>query len=33
MTIRRVDHDNTGHAKWVFVDWTLGTTCNYRCSY
>jgi len=29
----RVDHQNTDHAKWVLVDWTLGTTCNFRCSY
>jgi Radical SAM superfamily len=33
MSMQRIDHDNPDHAKWVFVDWTLGTTCNYRCSY
>lgn len=33
MSVQRIDHDNADHAKWVLVDWTLGTTCNYRCSY
>lgn len=31
--LERVDHDCADHAKWVLVDWTLGTTCNFRCSY
>jgi hypothetical protein len=31
--LQRVDHDNTEHAKWVLVDWTLGTRCNFQCSY
>jgi hypothetical protein len=30
---QRVDHEDSKHAKWVLVDWTLGTTCNFRCSY
>jgi len=31
--LQRVDHDNPEHAKWLLVDWTLGTVCNYQCSY
>ena len=33
MNIQRVDHDNSDHAKWVLVDWTIGTICNFSCSY
>ena len=29
----RVDHQNPEHSKWVLVDWTLGTACNFQCSY
>jgi hypothetical protein len=33
LALQRVEHKSTECAKWVFVDWTLGTTCNFRCSY
>jgi hypothetical protein len=31
--LQRVDHQDPEHSKWVLVDWTLGTRCNFRCSY
>jgi hypothetical protein len=31
--VERLDHECPDHARWVLVDWTLGTACNFRCSY
>jgi hypothetical protein len=33
MNAARVDHENPKNAQWLFVDWTMGTACNYKCSY
>jgi hypothetical protein len=33
MRSQRVDHLDPEHSKWVLVDWTLGTSCNFQCSY
>ena len=31
--LQQVEHQDPEHSKWVLVDWTLGTFCNFRCSY
>ena len=29
----RLEHSNPTHADWFVVNWCLGSTCNYACSY
>jgi MoaA/NifB/PqqE/SkfB family radical SAM enzyme len=29
----RLEHANPDHADWFVVNWCLGNTCNYKCSY
>jgi MoaA/NifB/PqqE/SkfB family radical SAM enzyme len=29
----RLEHSNLDHADWFVVNWCLGNTCNYECSY
>ena len=29
----RLEHANPSHADWFVVNWCLGNTCNYKCSY
>ena len=29
----KLEHSNLNHADWFVVNWCLGNTCNYECSY
>ena len=29
----RLEHNNSDHNNWFVVNWCLGNTCNYECSY
>ena len=29
----RLEHSNLNHSEWFVVNWCLGNTCNYECSY
>jgi MoaA/NifB/PqqE/SkfB family radical SAM enzyme len=29
----KIEHSNPSHANWFVVNWCLGNTCNYSCSY
>lgn len=29
----RLEHSNIDHSKWFVVNWCLGNTCNFSCSY
>ena len=29
----KLEHSNPNHADWFVVNWCLGNTCNYECSY
>ena len=29
----KIEHSNPIHNDWFVVNWCLGNTCNYKCSY
>ena len=29
----KIEHSNLDHENWFVVNWCLGNTCNFECSY